>query len=168
MKPAGGRGMETYVLTALVGIAGAIVMSALMYGIHYAGLAEADMIRAIGSIITKAEDDALFVGSAVHLTSGVVFSFVYVAFLSLFPFEGVGGFFLFGIVAGAFHGLVVSFVLVSVVAGHHPLERFRQAGFGVAVTHLIGHVAYGGVVGAAAGWYGLRFDFITQLGPVSS
>ena len=168
MKPAGGRGMETYVLTALVGIAGAIVMSALMYGIHYAGLAEADMIRAIGSIVTKSEDDALFLGSAIHLASGVIFAFVYVGFFSIFPFEGVVEFFLFGFVGGAFHGLVVSFILVSVVAVRHPLERFRQAGFGVAVAHLIGHVVYGGVIGAAAGFYRLRFDFIADLGPFPS
>ena len=157
--------METFIGTALVGIAGALVMVGVMYAIHFSGVAEADMIRAIGSIITKSEKNALLLGSAVHLASGVVFSFIYVGFWSLFPLQGVNEFFLFGVVAGSFHGIVVSFILVSVVAGRHPLERFRNAGIGVAVAHLLGHVAYGAMVGAAAGQFQLRFDFVARLAP---
>lgn len=160
--------METYVLTALVGVVGALVMSVTMYAIHYAGIVESDMIRAIGSIVTKSEDDALFLGSAIHLVSGVVFSFVYVAFWSLFPFQGASETFLFGILSGSFHGLVVSFLLVSVVAGRHPLERFRNTGIGVAVVHVIGHVVYGGVIGAGAGQYQLRFEFVSAMGSFAS
>ena len=160
--------MEIYVGTAMAGIAGALVMIGVMYAIHYLGLVEADMIRAIGSIITKSDEDALPIGWAVHSVTGVVFSFIYVGFWSLFPIQGTVELFLFGILAGGFHGLVVSFILVSVVAGRHPLERFRNAGIGIAVAHLIGHVAYGAVVGAAAGQYQLRFEFITRLGSFAS
>lgn len=156
--------METIVSTALAGIAGALAMVGIMYAIHMSGIAEADMIRAIGSLITKSEDDALFIGTALHLTAGVLFSFIYVGFWSLFPIQGTNTLFLFGVVAGAFHGIVVSFILLSVVAGRHPLERFKNAGIGVAVAHLIGHLAYGAVVGAAAGQFQLRFDFVTRLG----
>ncbi len=157
--------METYVLTALVGLAGALAMFGTMFVIQRAGFAEADMLRAIGSMVTKSEDDALFLGSAIHLVSGIFFAFIYVGFWSLFPFEGVGEFLLFGVVGGAFHGLVVSFLLVSVVAERHPLPRFQAAGFGVAVAHLIGHLAYGAVIGAGAGRFGLRFEFVANLGP---
>ena len=155
--------MDTYVLTALAGIAATIVMSAVMYFIHWQELAEADMIRALGGLVTGKERDALIVGAAIHLVSGVIFAFIYVGTWSLLPLEGVQELLLFGIVSGSFHGLVVSFLLISVVAGRHPLERFRNAGIGVGVAHLIGHVAYGATVGAIAGQYQLRFEFIANI-----
>ena len=155
--------MDTYVLTALAGVAATIVMSAVMYFIHWREFAEADMIRALGGLVTRKEEDALFVGAAIHLVSGVIFAFLYVGTWSLFPLEGVREFLLFGILAGTFHGLVVSFLLISVVAGRHPLERFQNAGIDVGVAHLLGHVAYGATVGAIAGGYQLRFEFVSDL-----
>ena len=160
--------MDTFIQTALAGVAGVLLMTAVMYFIHWSGLAEADMVRALGSLVTRNEEDAFFAGAAIHLVSGVVFSFVYVGFWSLLPLEGIQVFFLFGVVGGAFHGLVVSFLLVSAVAQRHPLERFRQAGMGVAVAHLIGHVFYGAAVGAMAGFFGLRFEFIAELTAIPS
>ncbi len=155
--------MDTYIITALAGITATIVMSAVMYFIHWREFAEADMIRALGSLVTRNEEDALFAGTAIHLVSGVIFAFLYVGVWSLFPLKGVQEFLLFGILGGTFHGFVVSFLLISVVAGRHPLERFQDAGIGVGVAHLIGHVAYGATVGAIAGGYQLRFEFVAEL-----
>ena len=52
---------------------------------------------------------------------------------------------------GIFHGIVVSMVLVMAVSDSHPLEQFREAGFGVAISHFIGHVVYGLTVGIVFG-----------------
>lgn len=160
--------METFVLTALAGVAATIVMSSVMFFIHSREFANADMIRALGSLVTKSEEDALLVGGGIHLVSGVIFAFFYIGVWSLFPLEGVRVFFLFGAVSGAFHGLVVSFLLISVVSGRHPLERFRQAGFGVAVAHLLGHIAYGATLGAISGQYHIRFDFVAEMAKIPS
>jgi hypothetical protein len=51
--------------------------------------------------------------------------------------------------SGPFHGSVVSLMLVVLMAEHHPLERFREAGLRVAVTHVAAHIVYGFVVGGA-------------------
>jgi hypothetical protein len=51
---------------------------------------------------------------------------------------------------------VVSLLLVIVVAEHHPLERFREAGFRVGVTHVAAHVVYGLVLGIAVSVFELH------------
>ena len=51
-------------------------------------------------------------------------------------------------VFGLFHGSVVGNLLVVIIAEHHPLERLREAGLPVAITHIAAHLVYGLVVGA--------------------
>ena len=48
---------------------------------------------------------------------------------------------------GFLHGLIVSLGLVWVVAEQHPLEEFNEAGLAIGLSHIVGHVAYGAVVG---------------------
>jgi hypothetical protein len=49
----------------------------------------------------------------------------------------------------------MSFILVIAVAEHHPLPEFREAGFTVAVAHVVGHVVYGALVGLVLGMSGI-------------
>jgi hypothetical protein len=58
---------------------------------------------------------------------------------------------------GIFHGVVFSFLLVILVAEHHPLEQFREAGSEVAIAHLAGHIIYGLILGTLVGILGIRF-----------
>lgn len=150
--------------TALAGVIATVVMSAALYAIHWRGFAEADMIRALGSIVTRNEANAIPLGMAIHLFSGIVFAFVYVIVWSTLPISEFQHYVLLGLVTGFAHGLVVSFALVILVAEHHPLERFQRAGIGVAVAHLVAHVVYGVLVGVIAGSYLLRLDVLPRLG----
>jgi hypothetical protein len=52
---------------------------------------------------------------------------------------------------GFLHGFVVFFLLINMVAEHHPLPEFREVGVGVAAAHLVGHIIYGLVVGMILG-----------------
>jgi uncharacterized membrane protein YagU involved in acid resistance len=149
--------------TILAGLIGTAAMSSALYLLHWRGLAEADMIRAIGSIVTRNEANALPLGVAIHFVSGVVFAFLYILVWSTLPIDQFGQYVLLGLVTGFAHGLVVSFSLVILVAEHHPLERFQQAGMGVAVAHLVGHVVYGLLVGIVAGSYLVRLDYLPKL-----
>ncbi|MND05087.1 hypothetical protein D3C83_256700 [compost metagenome] len=47
--------------------------------------------------------------------------------------------------------MVVSLGLVWVVAERHPLEEFNEAGLAIGLSHIIGHVAFGLVVGLVIG-----------------
>ena len=52
-----------------------------------------------------------------------------------------------GFIVSMMHGLIVSFLLVAIVASHHPVEKYQKAGFGVAVFHFLAHLIYGLVLG---------------------
>jgi len=149
--------------TAMTGVVATLAMTALLYFIHGRGLANADMIRAVGSLITHSEENAFTPGVVIHGISGVVFAFVYIAIWSLLPVASFQHYWLLGLFTGAAHGLVVSFMLVATVAEKHPLERFRRAGLGVAVAHLAAHVVYGLVIGLLAGLIQIRFAAFSGL-----
>jgi hypothetical protein len=140
------------------GLAGTVAMTLLMGLIGRAGLAEADMIRAIGSVFTGSLDRSLLVGVTLYTLGGIVFALLYALVLSFIPIEGFWPTFGVSTLLGFVHGFVMSFLLVVTVAEHHPVERFRDAGFSVAFAHLLGHVAYGAAVGAVLGAIGLNIS----------
>ena len=149
--------MKSILVIILSGILGTCGMSFVMWLINRSGLANADMIRAVGSIYTRSYENALLPGIIMHFTAGIIFAFLYVIFLSIFSLGSVGAYIGMGAMTGVFHGLVVSFLLVVSVAEHHPLEQFQKAGSEVAVAHLAGHIIYGLIVGAVIGIAGIRF-----------
>ena len=63
-------------------------------------------------------------------------------------------------------GHLANWLLVALVAEHHPIEKFQSAGLGVAAAHWVGHVVYGLVVGGIAGMYALRYDFVPVLAQI--
>ena len=158
--------LSPYLTTAIAGLLATGAMSGILYLIHWRGIANADMINAVGSIVTKREENALAAGLLVHFGSGVIFAYIYVGAWSIWEFTAPGIYIMFGLLTGLAHGLVVSFVLVALVAEHHPVAKYRQAGLGVALAHLVAHVAYGVVVGLVASFLLLRFDFMPVLAKI--
>ncbi len=155
--------MNEILLILISGLLATGVMSVTLYLIHWRGLAEADMIRAVGSIITRKESNAMPVGLALHFFLGVIFAFLYVVIWSTLPIDTFSHYVILGLITGFAHGLVVSFMLVILIAEHHPLERFQQAGMGIALAHLVGHIVYGLLVGIVTGLYLVRLDLLPRL-----
>lgn len=149
--------------TVLAGLIATAAMSGALYAIHWRGIAEADMIRAIGSIVTRKEENAMLPGLILHFLSGTIFAFLYVIVWSALPIEGFVHYVALGLLTGFAHGLVVSFLLVVLVAEHHPVPRFQQAGVEVALAHLAAHVVFGLLVGLVAGSYLVRLDVLPSL-----
>ncbi len=142
--------MEPFIKTVFVGILGTLGMSTLMWIITRSGLANADMIRAIGSIFTRSYENAFVPGLIIHFVVGSIIGFFYILLINLLSPQSLIAYISTGAMIGLFHGIAFSFLLVVSVAEHHPLERFREAGFEVAIAHLVGHVVYGLIVGAVA------------------
>jgi hypothetical protein len=66
----GGAGRQDVLFTLLAGMAATLIMSLFTHLIHGSGLANAGMIRARGSMITRKFENALAPGIAVHLIGG--------------------------------------------------------------------------------------------------
>ncbi len=149
--------------TILAGIIATAAMCVALFIIQWRGLAEADMVRAIGSIVTRNEQNAMPIGLVIQFVSGVGFAFLYIIVWSTLPIAEFQHYVLLGLVTGFAHGLVVSFMLVVLVAEHHPLPRFQNAGMGVAIAHLVAHVVYGLLVGLVAASFGVQLNYLPSI-----
>ncbi|MEQ9619176.1 MAG: hypothetical protein RIG61_08390 [Deltaproteobacteria bacterium] len=148
--------MNAFIITMLAGIIATAGMSILLWAITRTGIADAAMIRAIGSIFTKSYAESFGPGLTVHFIVGIIIAFFYVALISLFEPTSLAGAIALGGMVGVFHGVAFGFILVIAVAEHHPLEQFREAGFEVAIAHFLGHVVYGILIGLVVGLSGVR------------
>ena len=146
-----------FLLTAVfAGLLGTGGMTLVLFLITRSGLTNARMVFAVGSLFTRSHDSALVVGSVLHITSGLAFGMIYTLAMLAFP-AGLNGIELIfvGLGFGFIHGLMVAFFLVAMVADFHPLEEFREAGIAVGMSHLIGHMVYGLLVGAGVAITGI-------------
>lgn len=141
-----------YLCTSLVaGVLGGVAMELVMWFIARAGLAQGDMILALGSLLTRSRENAYRVGLVVHATAAAGFALVYTLLMVTLGYTHLPLSLMLGLGVGALHGLIVSLMLVWVVADRHPLEEFKEADLLVGLSHLAGHVAYGAVVGLVVG-----------------
>ena len=143
--------------TIFAGFVGTLGMTFLMTIIHRVGWANADMIRALGSLVTRKYERSVIPGMTIHLASGILFAFPYAIVMGLVGTPSPGPMAGMGVVIGILHGIVFSFVLVAVVSEQHPVAKFQKAGPEVAVAHIAGHAAYGFLVGFTVGV--LRIDW---------
>lgn len=135
------------VYAALAGLFGALAMTAAMRAISRTRVGAGDMIEAVGSLLTRSRENAKLVGAIMHAVSAVAFGQIYTALLVGLEANAWPGGLFAGLGLGVFHGIVVSLTLVWLVADHHPLPEYRQAGPAVFLEHFAGHAAYGAVVG---------------------
>ena len=141
-----------YLCTALVaGVGGGLAMQLAMRLIAHGGHVKGDMILALGSLITKSRDNAYRVGLIVHATAAIGFGLVYTLLMVTLGYTHMPISLMLGLGVGALHGLIVSLMLVWVVADQHPLEEFKETDLLVGLSHMAGHVAYGGVIGLIVG-----------------
>lgn len=126
-------------------------MSILMTIVHQSKWANANMVRALGSFVTRRYENALLPGLLIHFFSGILFAFPYAFVFGLVDVRSAGALGAIGALVGFVHGFAMSFILLTSVSERHPLERFRSAGIEVAVAHILGHIAYGAVVGIVFG-----------------
>jgi len=134
-------------IASLAGLLGAVGMTGVMQLLARTRWTRADMIVAVGSLLTKSRENALLVGVLMHAISAIVFGIIYALLLMALQLTTWPAALFAGSGFGMFHGLVVSLSLCWIVADRHPLEEFRNVSVSVAASHFIGHLAYGAIVG---------------------
>jgi uncharacterized membrane protein YagU involved in acid resistance len=147
--------IEFLLFSIVAGVIGTGGMTFVMYLINKMGVTNARMVIAIGSILTKTRENAIRVGLIMHFTAGTIFAILYTIFFSVYGITDLWQFVGVGFGFGFIHGFIMSFILVIAVAEHHPLEEFRDAGFPVAIAHVLGHIVYGTLVGLVIGLSGI-------------
>ena len=141
-----------YLLTSLVaGALGGAAMIFVMSLMTRGGLAKGNMIVALGGMVTRSRDNAFRVGLVLHVISAIGFAMVYAMMMLWLGATEMPAALIVGLGAGLFHGLIVSLMLVWVVAEGHPFDEYNEAGLAVGLSHLIGHVVYGAIVGLVVG-----------------
>jgi len=141
-------------IVIIAGVVGTLLMTATMWFIHRSGWANADMTRALGSLVTRRYENSLLPGLALQMVGGIFFAVFYLLIMRTLSLESMHTAVAVGAALGTFHGAAMSFILMALVAETHPVERFRTAGVDVGAAHIAGHVAYGIGVGLVAGWLG--------------
>jgi hypothetical protein len=142
----------TFIVTSIVaGLLGVAALELVMWLVARGVTSRANMVVAIGSLMTRSLDGAFVVGAFVHATAAIVFSTLYALLMLALNLTGMPQAFMVGLGFGIFHGIVVSLILVWVVSDNHPLEEFKKASLAVGLSHFAGHVAYGAVVGLVVG-----------------
>jgi hypothetical protein len=131
----------------LAGLIGAMMMWAAMRLIERAGPPTGGMVVAVGSLLTKSRENALWTGIGVYFSAAVVFGLIYTLLMMRLQLTAWPHAFFAGAGFGFFHGLVVSLGLTWIVSDNHPLQEFREVTPLVFVSHFAGHVVFGAVVG---------------------
>ncbi len=139
-----------FLIPVVAGLLGVAALEFAMWLIRR-GWTQGSMIVAVGSLLTHSRTNAFRVGTIVHLCAGVGFAMLYAWALRHLGWNHLPMAFTAGIGFGAVHGIMVSLMLVWIVAEHHPLEEFNDAGLAIGVNHFVGHVAFGAVVGLVIG-----------------
>ena len=146
------KALVEFVLTAAAaGLLGAAAMEFTLWAIHRLGAARADMVVALGSLVTKSLTGARRMGRTLHFASGLAFAALYALLLIALRVTTLPGALFLGLGLGFFHGMVVGIGLMYFVAERHPLVEFQEVDLALALAHLIAHVAFGGVVGLVVG-----------------
>lgn len=149
------------ILAIIAGLAGTALMSLVMWFIHERKWANADMIRAVGSMVTRRYENSLLPGLLLHVLAGCIFALFYVMIMRA---TGITNWFVLmqiGLAIGTMHGAAMVFILMA-MAEKHPLEQFRTAGPAVGWAHVVGHMAYGIGVGLVVGLIGPRLGELTK------
>ena len=147
-------------LVIIAGVTGTLFMSVVMYFIHQRGWANADMIRAIGSLVTRRYENSVGPGLLLHLGAGCLFAIPYILVMRGAGVNQPLHLIAVGLALGTFHGAAMIFILMA-MAEKHPVAQFRKANVDVAWAHVVGHMAYGTGVGLVVAFLGQRMGAIT-------
>lgn len=141
--------MEFTIVPLVSGLVAGLVMTLFLRRARFFHLPETQMIRAIGSFVTKDFESARNPGFFIHVAASIVFAYAYAFILTTAPTAGKGPLVLIFActLMGLVHGLVVTLFLVIAVAQYHPLEVFRKLGPEDKAAHVIAHIAYGATLG---------------------
>ena len=144
---------------AFDGLVGSSLMFALMWVITNSGLANCNMVAAIGSMLTSDRNREGLLGFSIYILGGLLFAAVYNVLLTMINIQSATLMIGASIFIGFAHGLVVSFAIIAIFSERHLDTRFQNASIGIGIAHLIAHMLYGLSIGVL---FCLRMNLISS------
>jgi hypothetical protein len=137
--------MNNWLAPLLGGLLGTAIMTFSLLLPKWLGIGQVDVIRAVGTLITRKVHHAFVPGLILHFLSGIIFAYVYycILWLSHIPFNA-----LTGLLMGALHGVVVMLLVSITIMEHHPIAYYHTRGPMTGFAQLLAHMLYGAIVGA--------------------
>lgn len=134
---------EMNLLNAILsGLAGTLIMTALMYMAPAMGMPKMDIIGMLGTMFTPNQGAARVMGTVAHFMMGAVFAILYALLWNL----GIGSStWLWGVIFGAAHG-VIAMLTMPMMVKMHPRPPKMDSGAMMMVGLLAGHMVFGLVV----------------------
>jgi hypothetical protein len=143
--------MHLLLIAFTAGLIGTAGMSIFIYSRSTFGFSGREALSIIGRLVTESPEQAPKAGAILHAAAGVLFAICYTILILAISPAGVMARAGTGALIGLAHGFTMSYVMVISVAEHHPVIRLREAGIGLALLYLLGHVIYGILVGLVVG-----------------
>ena len=131
----------------LDGFVGVLSMFSIMWLITNSGLANCNMVGAIGSMLTKDRQKENLYGFTVYLFGGLFFAFLYNYIFLATKIPSMNFMLFMSLFLGFIHGLVVSYAIIAVFSHQHKDERFKDVSIGIALAHLFAHMLFGLTLG---------------------
>jgi hypothetical protein len=140
--------IETLVIGCLSGLVGLACMSGVLGLLSSAEALTVGPVRAIGTLFHPRRISAQSVGWMVHTLAAMAFGVLYTSFLkSITPPAEI----LYLLIAGSVgfaHGFIVFFMLIPLLAEHHPAQVVRDEGSTIGLLYIVAHIAFGLAVGS--------------------
>lgn len=138
--------MHLVYIAIIAGFIATTGMTILLWLIDKTDLANTNMVRAVGSAVTRSYKTSLIPGFIIQFSLGVLFAIAYIYIIQQFQISDTLSLAFTGGLIGLGHGFAFSFIMV-ILAEHHPVEKFQNASFQVAIAHFFAHIVYGFLIG---------------------
>jgi hypothetical protein len=156
--------MTDLILTLVAGAVATAIMPVGLYLLPpFRLFAPPEQARAFGSFMTGKEASGLVPGVALGIAVGIFWAFVYAGLLSLFDHKTLGAYVLISFIFGAFFGENLSMTAALVFADNHPIPRFQENAWRIALGTVMVHLVHGAVVGIMLGVYAVDYSFIPKM-----
>ena len=126
------------------GIVGTFLMTGFLLLPRWMGWGKIDVVRAVGSLMTRRRERIFRLGLLLHVAMGILFAFLYAGFLNLshLPFNAMTG-----LLLGSLHGVIIMLLVCVMIMEHHPIAGYHEKGLGTGLSQLFAHMLYGATLG---------------------
>ena len=136
-------GLHTVASISISGLIATSIMSLFVFSFSRTLLLPINPFVAVGTMVTAARSEALKAGVLLHISAGLVASFLYAFILkaigmvtSFMPLVGAG-------MIGLVHSFVLSFLIVIVLGENGQTPGVRMQGMAQAGVYLVAHIIFG-------------------------